>query len=78
VQEALEKSKKSIYFKMMLLHMGSKFKVTQRPSGTPKQFVLNVHTAIQACKQIELTMNFSRAKEAIATAMLNLEIVKEQ
>ena len=42
VQEALEKNKKTNYFKLMLPHRGSKFKVALWASGTPEQFVLHV------------------------------------
>jgi hypothetical protein len=43
VQEALEKTKKTKYFKLMLTHTGSELKVVLWASGTPKQFILHVH-----------------------------------
>ena len=45
VQEALEKNKKTNYFKLTLPHMGSELKVTLRASGTPEQFILHVCSA---------------------------------
>ena len=53
VQEALEKSKKTIYFKLRLPNMGSKLTVALWASGTPEQFILHVCSAINACKQME-------------------------
>ena len=43
VQEVLEKSKKTNYFKLKLLNMGSNLKVALWASGTPEQFILHVH-----------------------------------
>jgi hypothetical protein len=77
-KEALEKNKNSKYFPLTLPHMGSKFKVTLWVSGTPEQFILCVHSVIHACKQMEHDIKFSRAKEAVATAQLNLEIAKDK
>jgi hypothetical protein len=48
-----QKNKKTNYFKLMLPHMGSEFKVTLWVSGTPEQFILHVRSAIHACKQME-------------------------
>jgi hypothetical protein len=42
VQEALEKSKKTTYFKLMLPNMGSELKVALWASRTPEQFILHV------------------------------------
>jgi hypothetical protein len=78
VQEALEKSKKTNYFKLMLPPRGSEFKVALCASGTPEQFVLHVRSAIHACKQIEHDVNFSKAEEAVANATLDLEIKKDE
>jgi hypothetical protein len=70
VQEALEKNKKTNYFKLTLPHMGSQLKVTLWASRTPLQFILHVHSAIYACKQMEHDMKFSKAEEAVANAIL--------
>jgi hypothetical protein len=71
VQEALEKNKKINYFKLMPPHMSSKLKVTLWASGTPEQFILHVHSAIHACKQMEHDIKFSKAEEAVANAILD-------
>ena len=78
VQESLEKSKKTNYFKLKLPHTGSEFKVTLWTSGTPEQFVLHVQSTIHECKQMEQDVNFSKAKEAVANAILDLEIKKDE
>ena len=77
IQEALEKKKKTTYFKLTLPSTGSKLSVAQWTSGTPEQFLLHVRAVIHACKQMELDMNFSSAQEAVATEELNLDITKE-
>ena len=76
--KALKKNKRTNSFKLTLPHTGSELKVALWVSGTPKQFILHVHSAIHACKQMEHDVKFSRAEEAVATAMLNLEIMKEE
>jgi hypothetical protein len=53
--------------------MCSKLKVTLWASGTPEQFILHVRSSIHACNQMEHNIKFSRAKEAVANAMLDLE-----
>jgi hypothetical protein len=78
VQEALEKTKKTNYFKLTLLNMGSQLKVALWASGTPEQFILHVQAAIQACKQMEHDIKCQKAKEAVANANLDLEIKKEE
>lgn len=78
IREALEKNNKTNHFKLTLPHTGSGFKVAQWVSGTPEQLILHVHSVIHTCKQMEHDIGFSKAKEAIATAMLNLEIAKEE
>ena len=78
IQEALEKNKKTNYFKLTLPHMGSKLKVTLWASGTPEQFILHVCSAIHACKQMEHDFKFSKAEKAVANAILDLEIKKDE
>jgi hypothetical protein len=78
VQEALEKTKKTNYFKLTLPHTGSKLKVALWASRTPEKYILHVHSAIPACKQMEHDIKFSSAEEAVATALLDLEIKKEE
>jgi hypothetical protein len=77
IQEALEKKKKTTYFKLTLPSTGSEMSVAQWMSGTPKQFLLHIRAAIHACKQMELDVNFSRAQEAVSTEELNLDFAKE-
>ena len=74
VQEALKKTRKTNYFKLMLPNTGSKLKVTLWSSGIPKQVILHVRSVIQACKQMEHDVKFLNAKEAVATAILDLDI----
>jgi hypothetical protein len=74
VQEALKKNKKTNYFKLMLPHMGSEPKVALWVSGTSEQFICHVQPAIRACKQMGHDIKFSKAKEAVANAILDLEI----
>ena len=54
VQGTLEKNKKTTYFKVMLPNTGNKLKVMIWTKGTPKLFLLHVHTAMHVCKQIGL------------------------
>ena len=54
VQDALEKTKKTTYFKLTLPNTGNELKVTIWASGTPKQFLLHVRTSMHVCKQIGL------------------------
>ena len=54
VQDALEKSKKTTYFKLTLPNTGNELKVAIWASGTPKQFLLHVCTVIHSCKQMGL------------------------
>ena len=62
----------------MLPHTGSEFKVAQWASGTPEKFILYVCTTIHACKQMEHDFKFSKAEEAVATALFNLVILKDE
>eukprot|EP00804_Cyclotella_cryptica_P031002 CCRYP_013583-RA/>CCRYP_013583-RA protein AED:0.44 eAED:1.00 QI:0/0/0/1/1/1/2/0/395 len=78
VQDALEKNKKTIYFKLTLPNTGNKLKVAVWASGTPEQFLLHVRSAIHVCKQIGLDMSFADAEKAVKTAKLNAEIAKEE
>ena len=77
IQEALEKKKKTTYFKLMLPTTKSELSVAQWTSGTPEQFLLHVRAAIYACKQMELDVIFSRAQESVTTEELNLDVTKE-
>jgi hypothetical protein len=78
VQEALEKTKKTNYFKLTLLNTGSKLKVALWASRTPEQFILQVCSAIHACKQTEHDIKYLNTKEEVTTANLDLDIKKEE
>ena len=41
-----------------------------------EQVLLHVNTPIHPCKQMELDANFNEAKEALKSAMLDLDIAK--
>ncbi len=49
VQDALEKSKKTTYFKLNLPNTGNELKVAIWTSRTPKQFLLHVWIVIHVC-----------------------------
>jgi hypothetical protein len=76
VQAALKKNKKTKYFKLMLPNMGIELKVALWVSGTPKQIILHVCSAIHASKQMEHAVKFSKAEEDVANAIHDLEIKK--
>ena len=78
VQDALAKDKKTTYFKLTLPNTGSKVKVAIWSSGTPKQFVLHVHSAIHAITQMGLDNNFAEAEKALETAKLDADIAKSE
>ena len=44
MQDALEKNRKTTYFKLTLLNTGNALKVAIWVPGTPEQFLLHVHT----------------------------------
>ena len=52
VQDALEKTKKSTYFKLTLPNTRNELKVVIWTSGTPEHFLMRVHTAMHVCKQL--------------------------
>eukprot|EP00804_Cyclotella_cryptica_P013634 CCRYP_012963-RA/>CCRYP_012963-RA protein AED:0.41 eAED:0.41 QI:277/-1/0/1/-1/1/1/0/127 len=77
-QDALEKAKKTTYFKLTLPNTGNELKVAVWVSGTPEQFLLHVRSVIHACKQIGLDTSFANAEKAVKTAKLDAEIAKEE
>eukprot|EP00804_Cyclotella_cryptica_P011134 CCRYP_019068-RA/>CCRYP_019068-RA protein AED:0.16 eAED:0.56 QI:0/0/0/1/1/1/2/0/232 len=78
VQDALEKTKKTTYFKLTLPNTGNELKVAVWASGTPEQFLLHVRSAIHACKQMGLDTSFPDAEKAVKTAKLDAEIAKDE
>eukprot|EP00804_Cyclotella_cryptica_P007310 CCRYP_002540-RA/>CCRYP_002540-RA protein AED:0.40 eAED:0.74 QI:0/0/0/1/1/1/3/0/281 len=78
VQDALEKTKKTTYFKLTLPNTGNELKVAVWTSGTPKQFLLHVHSAIHACKQMGLDTDFAAAEKAVETTKIEAELAKQE
>ena len=78
MHDALEKTKKTTSFKLTLPHTGNKLKVAIWASGTPEQFLLHVHTNIPTCKQMALDANFKKAKVALESVNLDLDIAKSE
>ena len=76
VQDALEKNKKTTYFKLTLPNTGNELKVAVLAPETPKQFLLHVCSVIHVCKQVGLDTSFVEAERAVETAKLDAEIVK--
>eukprot|EP00804_Cyclotella_cryptica_P005440 CCRYP_002984-RA/>CCRYP_002984-RA protein AED:0.40 eAED:1.00 QI:0/-1/0/1/-1/1/1/0/366 len=76
VQDALEKNKKTTYFKLTLPNTGNELKVAVWASGTPKQFLLHVQSPIHGCKQMGLDTSFEEAARAVETAKLDMDIAK--
>jgi hypothetical protein len=63
---------------MTLPHTGSELKVALWVSVTPEQFILHAQSVIHASKQLEHDVKFSKVEEAVANAILNLEIKKDE
>jgi hypothetical protein len=76
VQDGLEKSKKTTFFKLTLPKMGNELKVAIWVSGTPEQFLLHVHNTMHMCKQMGLEMNFANAEMAVTSAEVDAKLVK--
>ena len=78
LQDALEKNKKTTYVKLTLPNTGNKLKVAVWASGTPEQFLLHIRSAIHACKQMGLDMNFAEAEKAVFNVKLEAELAKTE
>ncbi len=78
MQDALEKTKKTTYFKLTLPNTGNKLKVAIWVSGTPEQFLLHVRTAIHVCKQLGLENEEINALMALEAAYCNLDAAKAE
>ncbi len=78
VQDTLEKSKKTTYFKLTLPNTVNKLKVAIWASGTPKQFLLHVHTAVHVCKQIGLDTNYANAAMGLEAVYCVLDAAKTE
>ena len=73
VQDALEKTKKTTYFKLTLPNTGNELKVAICAPGTPEQFLLHVHNAMHVCKQLGLETEESNAMIALEAAYCKLD-----
>ena len=73
VQDALERTKMTMYFKLTFPNIGNEIKLVIWASGTPEQFLLHTHSAIHACK---LDVNFVDTKKALGTANLDPDLAK--
>jgi hypothetical protein len=76
VQDALEKNKKTTYFKLTLPNTRNELKVAVWVSGTPEQFLRHIRSEIHTCKQMGLDTSFTEAERAVETAKLDAEIAK--
>ena len=68
VQDALKKTKKTIYFKLMLPYTWNKLKVAIWVNWTPEQFLLHICTAMHVCKQISLNTKEANSMMALEVA----------
>ena len=78
IQDALEKSKKTTYFKLTLPNMGNKCKVAIWVSRTTEQFLLCVRTIIHLCKQIGLDTNYVDVVMVLEAAYCKLDATKTE
>ena len=78
VQDALEKTKKTAYFKLMLPNTGNEMKVAIWASRTPEQFLLHVCTAMHVCKQLGLENEELEAELALESAYEELDHAKAE
>ena len=76
VQDALKKTKKSTYFKLILPNTGNELKVAIWASGTPEQFLLHLSTAMHVCKQIGLETKEANAMMVLDAAQCKLNATK--
>ena len=78
MQGALEKTKKTTYFKLTLPYTRNELKVAIWASGTPEQFLVFIHTAAHAWKQMRLDADFKEAKVALKSAILDFDIARSE
>ena len=70
------KNKKMTYFKLMLPNTRNELKVAIWANGTPKQFLLHIHTAMHVCKQISLDTKKANAMMVLEAAYCKLDAAK--
>ncbi len=75
VQDALEKTKKTTYFKLTLPNTGNELKVAIWAS---KQFLLHVRTALHVCKQLGLETEEADAMMVLEAAYYKLDAAKAE
>ncbi len=78
VQDALEKTKKTTYFKSTLPNAWNELNVAIWASRTSKQFLLHVHMAMHVCKQLGLETKELDATLAPEFAYEELEEAKAE
>ena len=78
VKHALNKTKKTTYFKLTLPNTGNELKVTIWTSKTPEQFLLHVHTAMHVSKQLGLETKEADAMMALEAAYCKLYAAKAE
>ena len=78
VQDALDKTKKTKYFKLTLPNTGNELKVAIWTSGTPEQFLLHVRTAMHLCKQLGLETKEAEAMMVLEAAYCKLDAAKTE
>ncbi len=78
VQDALEKTKKTMYFKLMLPNTGNKLKVAIWVSWTPEQFLVHVCTAMHISKQLGLETKEANAMIVLEAAYDRLDTAKAE
>ena len=76
VKDALEKTKKTTYSKLTLSNTGNELKEAIWASGTSKQFLLHVRTAMNVCKQLGLEDKEVNALVALEAVYCTLDAAK--
>ncbi len=76
MQDDLEKTKKTTYFKLTLLNTENNLKEAISVSGTSEQFLMHVCTAVHVCKQIRLYTNHTNALMVLEAAYYKLDATK--
>lgn len=74
-QGTLQKNE-TTFFKLTLPNARNELKVPIWVSGTPEQFLMHIHTAVHACKQMGLEANFKEAELALEQKKLSADIAK--
>ena len=78
IQDAPEKSKKTTYFKLTLSNTRDKLMVAIWTTGTPKQFLLHLCSALHMCKQMGLDMDYADDLMVLEAAYCQLDAAKTE